>query len=225
VTSSLAGRVLRPRLPDGDLRIGGFGGPAGLAGWLGANRIGAVIDATHPFAETISSSAAEATEHVGVPLLRLERPGWTARPLDRWTWVADLEAAAAHVRERGAGRVFLTTGRQALAVFAHDPASWFLIRCVDPPAAALPRRHHVVLDRGPFTLAGELSLIDRHAIDILVTKDSGGPMTAAKLDAARQRRLPVVIVRRPTRPPVPTVGTVAEASAWARGQLAPQPPV
>jgi precorrin-6A/cobalt-precorrin-6A reductase len=219
VTSSLAGRVRRPRLPAGELRIGGFGGPAGLASWLGVHGIGVVIDATHPFAERISSSAAEATARIGVPLLRLERPGWTAGPLDRWTWVADVTAAAAQIRERGPRRVLLTTGRQGLSVFADDPVSWFLIRCVDPPAVALPGRHQIVLDRGPFKLADELDLIDRHAIDILITKDSGGPMTAAKLGAARERRLPVVIVRRPSRPPVASVETVAEASAWVRDRL------
>jgi precorrin-6A/cobalt-precorrin-6A reductase len=218
VTSSLAGRVVRPRLPDGDLRIGGFGGPAGLARWLAANRIDAVIDATHPFAETISSSAAEAAGSSGVPLLRLERPGWTARPRDRWTWVADLRQAAAAIRDRGAGRVLLTTGRQGLAAFAGDGASWFLIRCVDPPDVALPPHHQIVLDRGPFTLDGELGLIDRHGIDVVITKDSGGTLTVAKLDAARERRLPVVIVRRPARPPVASVETVAEATAWARRQ-------
>jgi precorrin-6A/cobalt-precorrin-6A reductase len=216
VTSSLAGRVRWPRLPAGDLKIGGFGGPAGLTSWLGGHGIGLVIDATHPFAERISASAAEATARIEVPLLRLERPGWTAGPLDRWTWVADLTTAAAQVREREPCRVLLTTGRQGLSAFADDAVSWFLIRCVDPPAVALPARHQIVLDRGPFELANELDLIDRHAIDILVTKDSGGTMTAAKLAAARERRLPVVIVRRPSRPPVASVETVAEALAWVR---------
>jgi precorrin-6A/cobalt-precorrin-6A reductase len=215
VISSLAGRVTRPRLPVGGLRIGGFGGPAGLARWLEDNEIGAVLDATHPFAERISASAAQAAARCGVPLLRLERPGWTSGPGDRWIWVDDLAAAAAVIGDLRASRVFLTSGRQGLAAFAADQRSWFLIRCVERPEVALPPRHQLVLDRGPYTLAGELSLIDLHAIDLIVTKNSGGSLTAAKLAAARDRGLPVVIVRRPPRAGVASVATVPEASAWA----------
>jgi precorrin-6A/cobalt-precorrin-6A reductase len=213
VTSSLAGRVANPRLPDGEVRIGGFGGPDGLAAWLREHRVAAVLDATHPFAERISASAAQACARAAVPLLRLERPGWTERPGDRWHWVADLDEAAAATTAR---RVFLTTGRQGLAAFAGVSGAWFLIRCVDPPSGPLPRSHELLLDRGPYTVAGELGLIDHHRIELVVTKDSGGAHTAAKLDAARERGLPVVVVRRPPRPETPTVRTVAEAVGWAR---------
>jgi precorrin-6A/cobalt-precorrin-6A reductase len=213
VTSSLAGRVANPRLPRGDVRVGGFGGPGALARWLGERGAAAVVDATHPFAERISASAARACPAAGVPLLRLERPGWTARPGDRWHRVGDLEAAAALVPSLGT-RVLLTTGRQGLAAFAPVGEAWFLVRCVDPPAPPLPRRHEVILDRGPYALAGERALIDRHAIDLVVTKDSGGALTEAKLDAARERGLPVIVVDRPSRPATPSVGTVAEALAW-----------
>jgi precorrin-6A/cobalt-precorrin-6A reductase len=211
VISSLAGRVARPRLPVGEVRIGGFGGPAGLARWLEEFHVGLVIDATHPFAEHISLSAATACRQAGLPLLRLERPGWSAGEGDRWHWTADLFGAAALLPGLGA-RVLLTTGRQGLAAFAAVDA-WFLVRCVDPPAPPLPARHELVLDRGPYTLAGELALIDRHAIEVVVTKDSGGDLTRAKLDAARARGLPVIVVRRPTRPAAAaaTVATVAEA--------------
>ncbi|MCW2998487.1 MAG: cobalt-precorrin-6A reductase [Solirubrobacterales bacterium] len=215
VVSSLAGRVARPRLPVGEVRIGGFGGPGALARWLGDQDIGAVIDATHPFAERISASAVAATADAGVPLLRLERPGWEASGEDRWHWVDDLPAAATAIRELGARRVLLTSGRQGLAAFAQDDVTWFLIRCVDPPDVALPARHEVLLDRGPYTLEGELALIDAHDIQLIVTKDSGGPLTEAKLAAARARGLPVVVVRRPPRQDVPTVRTVDEAVAWA----------
>jgi precorrin-6A/cobalt-precorrin-6A reductase len=175
--------------------------------------VDAVVDATHPFAERISASAARACPAAGVPLLRLERPGWTERPGDRWHRVGDLHAAAASVPDLGM-RVLLTTGRQGLAAFATVDAAWFCIRCVDPPSDPLPPHHELVLDRGPYSLTGELGLIDRHGIDLVVTKDSGGQATEAKLDAARMRGLPVIVVERPPRPPAPTVATVEEALAW-----------
>jgi precorrin-6A/cobalt-precorrin-6A reductase len=210
VVSSLAGRVARPRLPAGEVRIGGFGGPAALADWVDANDVAAVVDATHPFAERISASAAA----VRVPVLRLERPGWTERDGDRWTWAGDLEEAARRIPELGR-RVFLTTGRQGLAAFA-DVDAFFLVRCVDPPAPPLPRDHDLILDRGPYELHAELDLIDTHCLDLVVTKDSGGTHTAAKLVAARERGLPVIVVRRPPRPATPAVAEVGEAVAWAR---------
>jgi precorrin-6A/cobalt-precorrin-6A reductase len=224
VTSSLAGRVQRPRLPAGETRIGGFGGPEALARWIGEHGVRAVIDATHPFAQRISASAAQACPQAGVALLRLERPGWSERTGDSWQWVGDLDAAAAAValagprpggRAAGRRRVLLTTGRQGLAAFADVDDAWFLVRCVDPPQPPLPRHHELLLDRGPYTLEGELALVDQHRIDLVVTKDSGGPHTVAKLDAARERGLPVVVVRRPPRLDVPTVTTVQEALEWA----------
>jgi precorrin-6A/cobalt-precorrin-6A reductase len=215
VLSSLAGRVSNPRLPRGEVRVGGFGGPAALAGWLREHRTTAVVDATHPFAARISESAAQACPAAGVPLLRLERQGWVQRPGDRWRSVPDLAAAAAAIPSLGR-RVLLTTGRQGLAAFAGITDAWFLIRCVEAPDPPLPPGHELLLDRGPYTLAGELQLIDRHAIDLVVTKDSGGRLTEAKLDAARERRLPVIVVRRPARPALGTVHTVAEALTWTR---------
>ena len=214
VMTSLAGRIGNPRLPRGEVRVGGFGGPAALAEWLTEHRVAAVVDATHPFARRISGSAAEACRAAGVALLRLERPGWRERPGDRWHRVPDLPAAAALVPRLGR-RVLLTTGRQGLAAFAQVGA-WFLIRCVDPPDAPLPARHELLLDRGPYTLAGELALLDRHALDLVVTKDSGGGLTEAELDAARERGLPVIVVDRPPRPKTEAVATVAEALGWAR---------
>ena len=213
VISSLAGRVAHPRLPVGEVRTGGFGGPEALARWLHDHGIVAVVDATHPFAERISASAAAACPRAKVPLLRLERPGWTERPGDRWLWVGNLEAAAAAIPELGE-RVLLTTGRQGLGAFAGVDSAWFLIRCVDPPDPPLPARHELILDRGPYAPAGELALIDDHRIDLVVTKDSGGRHTVAKLDAARERGLPVIVVQRPTRPPSPSVPTVGSAVKW-----------
>jgi len=215
VTSSLAGRVSNPRLPAGGVRVGGFGGPAALAEWLSEHGVVAVVDATHPFAERISASAAEACAAATVPLLRVERPAWSARPGDRWHPVADLDGAAELLPRLGR-RVLLTTGRQGLAAFAGVDGAWFLVRCVEPPSPPLPPRHELVLDRGPYDVAGELALIDRHGIDLVVTKNSGGRLTEAKLDAARERGLPVIVVDRPPRPPAPSVETVADALAWAR---------
>jgi precorrin-6A/cobalt-precorrin-6A reductase len=151
VITSLAGRVARPRLPVGEVRIGGFGGPDALAAWLLSNEIVAVVDATHPFAERISASAAQAAEQTGMPLLRLERPGWTEGPGDRWHWVDGLDEAAARVSERGS-RVLLTTGRQGLAAFAGVSDAWFLIRCVDPPNDPLPRGAKSFLTAAPTPL-------------------------------------------------------------------------
>jgi precorrin-6A/cobalt-precorrin-6A reductase len=217
VTSSLAGRVSRPRLPAGEVRIGGFGGPHALTQWLTEHRILAVVDATHPFAERISASAASACQPVHVPLLRLQRPGWSERAGDRWHWVQSLEAAASSISKPGE-RVLLTTGRQGLSAFAGVRDAWFLVRCVEPPEPPLPPQHQLLLDRGPYTLDRELALIDQHRIGLLITKDSGGSHTEAKLDAARLRGLPVIVVRRPPRPDVQTVATVVDALAWALEQ-------
>jgi precorrin-6A/cobalt-precorrin-6A reductase len=219
VVTSLAGRVARPRLPPGEVRLGGFGGPEALARWLHDHGIVAVVDATHPFAERISASAATACPRAGVALLRLERAGWSERPGDRWHWVDTLAAAAATIPELGA-RVLLTTGRQGLAAFARVDAAWFLIRCVDPPDPPLPARHELILDRGPYGLAGELALINGHGIDLVVTKDSGGRHTEAKLAAARARGLPVIVIRRPPRAPAAAVAEVGAATAWARERAA-----
>jgi precorrin-6A/cobalt-precorrin-6A reductase len=215
VVSSLAGRVANPRLPDGEVRVGGFGGPDGLARWLRESGVTAVVDATHPFAERISASAALACPAAGTLLLRLERPGWSERPGDRWHRVGDLRAAAELLPSLGR-RVLLTTGRQGLSAFAGVDGCWFLVRCVDRPVPPLPARYELLLDRGPYTLDGELALIDGHAIDVMVTKDSGGELTEAKLDAARARGLPVVVVDRPPRPDVKTVATVGDAARWTR---------
>jgi precorrin-6A/cobalt-precorrin-6A reductase len=215
VISSLAGRVANPRLPAGTVRIGGFGGPEALASWLVEHGVLAVVDATHPFAERISASAARATTLAGVPLLRLERPGWAERPGDRWQWVDDLDEAASAIPALGA-RVLLTTGRQGLRAFASVRDAWFLIRCVDPPDSPLPPRHELLRDRGPFTLERERALMRGHDIDLLVTKDGGGTHTVAKLDAARERGVPVIVVRRPPGAAGRTVPTVIEAAEWVR---------
>jgi precorrin-6A/cobalt-precorrin-6A reductase len=217
VVSSLAGRVRQPRLPDGPVRIGGFGGAAGLAGYLRAEAITGIVDATHPFAAAITGNATEAAAAAAVPLLVLRRPPW---PTERsWQTVPDILAAATAVRAWPGESVFLTTGRRDLGAFAPDDRHRFLVRAVDPPDAGgpVPARMTLLLDRGPYTVEGESALMREHGVGLLVTKNSGGPMTAAKLEAARQLALRVVVVARPPLPPGSTVvTTVAEAMAWVR---------
>jgi precorrin-6A/cobalt-precorrin-6A reductase len=212
--SSLAGLVTAPLRPAGELRTGGFGGADGLADYLRAERIAAVVDATHPFATTISASAVAATTSAGTPLLVLRRAGWTERPGDRWRRVPDLATAAALLPGLGS-RVLLTTGRTGLACFAGVRGAWFLARSVEPPTPPLPPSLTILLDRGPFTVPGERALLAEHDIDVVVTKDSGGTAAAAKLTAARERAIPVVMVDRPPAPPgAHRVDTVAAAHAW-----------
>lgn len=214
VTSSLAGRVAQPRLPVGEVRIGGFGGPDGLAAWLRAERVAAVVDATHPFAAGMSRNAALAAAATGVPLLALRRPGWSPADGDRWHPVPSLAAAAEALPALGR-RVFLTTGRQGIGTFAHLDGLHFVARSVDPPEPPSPPSLEVLLDRGPFTLDGERALLREHRIDVLVTKDSGGAATAPKLTAARELGLPVVVVERPPLPDgVPVAPDVPGAVRW-----------
>ena len=218
VTSSLAGRVSRPRLPEGRVRIGGFGGVDGLRRALREEGWTHVVDATHPFAATMTGHAVEAAALEGVPLLRLARPGWSGHPdAGTWHWVASHDQACAVAGGLGA-RPALTTGRQTLAHYAGWAGRPVLVRLVEPPSEALPAPWTVVLDRGPYSLAGERSLLGAHRADVLVTKDSGGGYTAAKLDAARELGLSVVVVRRPGVPAgVRSVDDVDAALSWLSG--------
>lgn len=215
VITSLAGRTAAPVVPAGRHRTGGFGGVAALATYLREERVDAVVDATHPFAERITAQAVVAAAEAGVPLLVLRRPGWSAGEGDRWHSVAGPAEAAALLPALGS-RAFLTTGRGGLAAFAGLDL-FFLVRSVEPPDPPLPPRHHLILDRGPFTLAGERALLRDHRIDVLVTKDSGGPATAPKLAAARAAGIPVLVVTRPPLPPgVATAPDPATALTWLR---------
>jgi precorrin-6A/cobalt-precorrin-6A reductase len=217
VVSSLAGRVLSPRLPVGEVRVGGFGGAAGLAEYLVSERISAVVDATHPFAEQITANAVAAAGSTGTPLLLLRRPPWVSEPGDHWTSVSDLRSAATALADFGPdARVLLTVGRQGVHAFAASTQQFWL-RAVDPPADPLPARLDVILDRGPFTLEAELLLLHKLSIDVLVTKNSGGVMTVAKLTAARRLGLPLIIVERPSLPvDAPAVVDVPAVLSWIR---------
>jgi precorrin-6A/cobalt-precorrin-6A reductase len=217
--TSLAGRTERPGPLPGEVRIGGFGGAEGLAGYLKSAGIDLLIDATHPFADRIARHARLAAEAAGVPRLVLERPPWRRHPLDRWIEVETLEDAASAV-ERLGRRCFLTVGAGDLAAFARAAHVHFIVRLIDPPQAPLPlASYEIVLGRGPFALAEEAQLLRRHRIDILVAKASGGSATEAKLVAARQSSLPVIMLRRPKPEPGPRVDSVEDAIAWLAREL------
>jgi precorrin-6A/cobalt-precorrin-6A reductase len=214
VISSLAGRVPDPALPVGAVRIGGFGGVDGLRRWLSEAGVDAVVDATHPYAVTITAHAAAVCGELKLSHLVLARPAWD--PGDAIIVGSDTEAAKTVAAERYS-RVFLTTGRSGTTAFA-DIDAWFLIRAVTAPdAVTLPRRHQLVLSRGPYHYDDELALLRDHRIDALVTKNSGGAMTRPKLDAASALGVAVVMVDRPPLPPnVATVASVDDAAAWVR---------
>ncbi|WP_460735517.1 cobalt-precorrin-6A reductase [Nocardioides ginkgobilobae] len=216
VETSLAGRVARPRLPVGGLRIGGFGGIAGLAAYAAA--FDAVVDATHPFAATISTHAAAAVPRER--LLRLARPGWED-PTGGWHRVADHDQAARRAAALGR-RPLLTVGRQHLDAFTGPMGEHaVLTRVVDEPEVPLPATWALLLDRGPYSLAGETALLRRHRADVLVTKDSGGSYTWPKMVAAASLDVPCVVVDRPGPPPgVELVDDVSAARAWVRRRAA-----
>lgn len=217
MTTALAGRTRHPGPIPGMVRIGGFGGAAGLADYLVARRIERLIDATHPFAAEISSAARLACDQTRVPRLLLLRPPWHRHPLDRWIEVDSIEAAAQIVGRVGR-RAFLTVGGNEVPAFAAANSVRFVVRMIDPPHERLPLRfHEVVLGRGPFTLNEERHLLQRHAVDVLVCKASGGTATEAKLAAARDLSLPVIMVRRPPMERGLSVDTVDAALDWLAG--------
>lgn len=195
VTTSMAGRTSNPRLPPGDIRIGGFGGVDGLIEYLRAENVWRIVNATHPFAANISRNAIEAAQATGIPLLRLLRPAWTEKLGDQWIHVPDAKAAAELCRHHKK-RIFLTLGAKELGLFAKSDAAFFA-RIVDlPQSSALPGCHFIS-DRGPFSLQGERTLLRKHGIDLIVAKNSGGDATYAKLQAARELKIPVIMIDRP----------------------------
>ena len=218
ITTALAGRTQQPSALPGAVRVGGFGGSDGLLAYLKEQRIGILIDATHPFAAQMSWNAAIAASEARLPHLMLVRPAWEKVVGDRWIEVETVEAAAQAIPTH-ARRIFLTIGRQQLAPFALL-TYWFLMRSIDPPGTgmALPNGE-LLLDRGPFTLENEIALLKQHRIEAIVSKNSGGDATYAKIMAARELELPIVMVQRPAMPSGDRVSDVASAVEWVKRML------
>lgn len=214
---SLAGRTRAPKPLALPVRSGGFGGGPGLAAFLTDNRIAAVVDATHPFAAIMPFNAEAACRLAHVPLLALRRPPWTPVAGDSWIEVQDMAAAVTALGQKPR-RVFLTIGRQELAAFAGAPQHHYLVRSIEPIGDALAAPHVTRIEaRGPFLVDDEIALMRREKIDLVVSKNSGGTQTEAKLAAARALGLAVVMVARPAKPAVPTAETVDQALAWLAG--------
>jgi precorrin-6A/cobalt-precorrin-6A reductase len=218
---SYAGRTESPVAQPLPTRVGGFGGATGLQDWLQAQRITHVVDATHPFAAQMSGNALQGCWAAGVPLLAFERPAWTTQTGDQWQCVANT-AAAVMALPQHAARVFLAIGRQNLLHFARCAQHHYLLRLVDAlPTVPLPHVQ-VVLARGPFTVDGDRALLQEYGITHLVAKNSGGVGAAAKLEAARELGLPVILINRPHIPERRTAATVAQVMAWLSGNHADQ---
>lgn len=211
---SYAGRTEAPRLQPLPVRVGGFGGVDGLADYICANNITHVIDATHPFAAGISANAVASCIQTGIPLAAFERPAWQPGPGDTWTRVPDIAAAVVALPQVPA-RVFLAIGRQHVADFATRPHHHYLLRFVDPPQGTLPLPDtDVIVARGPFTVAGDLAVMRDHGITHLVAKNAGGAGGAAKIEAARMLRLPVIIIDRPAVPYRTVLDSVDSVMNW-----------
>ncbi|MBY6056737.1 cobalt-precorrin-6A reductase [Leisingera daeponensis] len=211
---SYAGRTAKPVSQPLPTRVGGFGGVEGLAEYLKTESITHVVDATHPFAAQMSTNAVHACEAAGVPLCAFERPAWQAGEGDQWVHADSIEGAVNALPEAPA-RVFLAIGKQNLAQFAAKPQHHYLLRLVDAPKADLPLpRTTVEIARGPFDVAGDTALMQRHGITHVVAKNAGGIGAAAKLTAARELSLPVIMIGRPEVPERPVLGSVAEVMAW-----------
>jgi len=218
-TYSLAGRTSRPNPVPVSVRIGGFGGAGGLEAYLREAEIGLVVDATHPYAATMSAHAALACERASVPRLVFHRRPWTCGPGDRWIEASDTAAAARALPALGR-RALLAIGSQGLAPFLTVEGIEFVVRAVEPPAPALdPGRFEVLLARGPFDLDSERGLLEAREIDVVVSKNSGGTAAHAKLEAARALGLPVVMIARPDPPPGERVESVAAAAAWIEAHV------
>lgn len=217
--SSLAGRTRQATTASGSTRVGGFGGVTGLIDYLRQQRIDLSIDATHPFADGISGNAAAAATAVGIPHLQLVRPAWEPTQGDRWLDVASHEAAAG-ILPSLAERIFLSIGRQELEKYAHLRDLWFLMRAIDRPLPDAPMPPGAFLaERGPFSVDSERVLLQDYRIGAIVSKNSGGNATYAKIIAARELGIPVVMVRRPPMPPGMRVGNVDSALRWLSAKL------
>lgn len=209
VTTSFAGRTREPTLPEGDVRVGKFGGIPGLVGYLRAAGIERLIDATHPYAGLISVNAVAASKQTGIPLVRFMRPAWSEPAGANWQHVRDL-AAAADALPSGA-KALVSTGHEGLDAFLARDDCRLIVRLIEAPEVAMPRHAQLILQRPPYSLDDERKLFRQEAITHLVTKNSGGEATAAKLVAAREGVARVIMVERPAYGPAVEVGSVEEA--------------
>jgi len=220
VTTSLAGRTRAPATVAGSVRVGGFGGISGLSGWLETNRADMVVDATHPFAAAISANARHACAAAAVPRLILARQPWAAVAGDDWRSAADLDAAAAILPDLGE-RVFLSVGSNGLRAFTGIDRIHLVVRTIDPPREALPLADYtLVLGRGPFDETSELRLLQGQRIDAVVSRNSGGSQTYAKIGAARRLGLPVVMIAPPPLEAGPRVEALEGALQWIAKKVA-----
>lgn len=217
--ASLAGRTPKPNIPSvGQVRMGGFGGVDGLVNYLKTEAIDLLIDMTHPFAAQITQNAAIAAQTVGIPRLLFCRPAWEQELGDRWLIAADLTAASALFPDL-ADRVFLTIGRQELGAFAKVSDCWFLMRMITPPDLVELPRGEVLLDQGPFDLMKETKILRDYDIGAIVSKNSGGNAAYAKIIAARNLGIPVVMIPRPLLPESEVVSEISAVLEWVKSHL------
>jgi precorrin-6A/cobalt-precorrin-6A reductase len=206
--TSLAGSTEDPILPPGKIRKGGFGSALGMVRYMSGAFIVAVADASHPFAAKISVNAAQAAQRAGIPYLRLERPPWSPQDGDQWIEAQSVANSASLIPT--GSRALVTTGRKEIAPFLMRQDVTGIIRTIDQPVEPLPENWALLQDRPPYSLEQERALLAREGITVLVTKNAGGNATRAKLDAAREKKIPVIIVKRPSKPEAPVFWPAAE---------------
>lgn len=211
VTTSMAGKTQAPVLPKGNVRAGGFGSVARLRDFIQENRFDWIIDALHPYAVTMSGNLIAATKTMDVRVVRLARPDWEMPPtaiVERFTSAADAITSAPE-----AARLLITSGHQDLDCLKARSDCTAQIRLIEPPETPLPANASILLDRPPYTLEGEVALMQGHAITHLITKDGGSTATRGKIDAAAELGVTICLITRPEPPDGRWVASVDEIIA------------
>ncbi|SCA58204.1 Precorrin-6A reductase [Candidatus Terasakiella magnetica] len=205
----------QPDLPC-QLRVGGFGGVEGLVSYLEEEGITHMVDATHPFAEKMSQHAFIAANKLKLPLVVLWREPWMPAPKDKWLEVGNMKEAVEQV-ERLGSKTFLTIGIKELSAFAELDEVDFVIRLVSEPKEELAfKKYETVIGRPPFSVEEERQLIRDKNIRLLVTKNSGGTATKAKIEAAREENVAVIMINRPPQEPLEYLSSPAQVLEWLR---------
>ncbi|MEP7454823.1 cobalt-precorrin-6A reductase [Phyllobacterium sp. SB3] len=217
VISSLAGRTLAPAEIEGEVRVGGFGGSKGLANYLSLEKITLMIDATHPFATQISDNAINAAIAANLPFVRLERPPWQAKPGDKWTLVGSLQQAAEIIPSKA--RVLLALGKQHISAFSERNNVLFIVRMIDPPETPLDLVDFELELSKPGTVERETHFLDTKKISHIVCRNSGGKASYAKIRAARDLGIPVIMVERPLRPKIHTLPDIESVTHFVEETL------